>query len=121
MPTRVHGAFVGDHEVHAVVDFLKAQGEPAYIAEILEGDSEIGDDGMPVEAKSGGSDVDPLFDQAVDIVAKTRRASISNVQRRLKIGYNRAATILEQMEEQGMVSSMEGNGTREVLLPEHND
>jgi S-DNA-T family DNA segregation ATPase FtsK/SpoIIIE len=121
MPTRVHGAFVGDHEVHAVVDFLKAQGEPAYITEILEGDSEIGDDGMPVQAKSGGSDVDPLFDQAVDIVAKTRRASISNVQRRLKIGYNRAATILEQMEEQGMVSSMEGNGTREVLLPEHNE
>jgi S-DNA-T family DNA segregation ATPase FtsK/SpoIIIE len=121
MPTRVHGAFVGDHEVHAVVDFLKAQGEPTYLAEILEGDSEVGEDGFPVESKKGGDELDSLFDEAVDIVAKTRRASISNVQRRLKIGYNRAARILEQMEEQGMVSSMESNGAREVLLPQRDE
>ncbi len=117
-PVRVHGAFVSDQEVHNVVSFLKQQGEPNYLNEILEGDSEIGDNGMPVERSEGNADeIDPLFDEAVAIVAQSRRASISNVQRRLKIGYNRAARILEQMEAQGMVSAMESNGSREVLLP----
>lgn len=120
-PVRVHGAFVADEEVHKVVEDLKAKGKPVYLDEVTQG----GDTGTPradvpglnLGEEGGNGDHDELFDQAVEIVAKTRRASISNVQRRLKIGYNRAARILEQMEEEGMVTSMEGNGTREVLLP----
>lgn len=120
-PTRVHGAFVADDEVHKVVKDLKAKGKPAYLDEITEGGSDVGGPRAQVNGLDLGEqqsdEVDELFDQAVEIVAKTRRASISNVQRRLKIGYNRAARILEQMEEQGMVSAMEANGTREILLP----
>lgn len=121
-PSRIHGAFVADQEVHAVVNFLKQHGQPNYLAEILAGD--IDDNGLPVDMSNREGSVeelDVLFDQAAAIVAKTRRASISNVQRRLKIGYNRAARILEQMEARGMVSAMESNGAREVLLPEIQD
>jgi S-DNA-T family DNA segregation ATPase FtsK/SpoIIIE len=120
-PIRIHGAFVADDEVHKVVNDLKAKGKPAYLEEITEGGSDVGGPRADVpgldlgQNENGG--VDELFDQAVAIVAKTRRASISNVQRRLKIGYNRAARILEEMEVQGMVSTMEVNGSREVLLP----
>lgn len=120
-PNRVHGAFVADDEVHNVVNDLKAKGNPAYLDEITEGGSDVGGPRAQVNGldlgEQQGDNIDELFDQAVEIVAKTRRASISNVQRRLKIGYNRAARILEQMEEQGMVSPMESNGTREILLP----
>jgi S-DNA-T family DNA segregation ATPase FtsK/SpoIIIE len=120
IPIRIHGAFVADDEVHKVVDDLKQKAEPVYLEAITQGgDNPAAIPGLDLgdEGSNGNSGVDELFDQAVEIVAKTRRASISNVQRRLKIGYNRAATILEQMEEQGMVSAMEANGTRDVLLP----
>lgn len=116
LPFRVHGAFVADQEVHDVVHFLKEQGEPNYLSEITAGEEE-GDEAGEFETRGSSEELDPLFDEAVAIIAKTRRASISNVQRRLKIGYNRAARILEQMEAQGMVSAMETNGSREVLLP----
>ena len=117
-PQRVHGAFVSDDEVHRVVDYLKEQGEPDYIDGVLEG-------GVPGETGDGLSSVtgfadpeaDPLYDQAVDIVLKTRRASISSVQRQLRIGYNRAARLLEQMEHAGIVSPMGSNNSREVLAP----
>ncbi len=117
-PIRVHGAFVADDEVHNVVKDLKKRGKPSYLEEVLQGDSSINESGLPA-GNDGGDDLDPLFDEAVQIVATTRRASISNIQRRLKIGYNRAARIVEEMEAQGMVSAMESNGNREVLLPEH--
>ncbi len=114
-PQRVHGAFVDDHEVHKVVDYLKLTGEPAYIPGVLDGSGGEG------EAESGGVEIDgeadPLYDQAVEIVLKTRRASISLVQRHLRIGYNRAARLIEQMERSGLVSSMATNGNREVLAP----
>ena len=118
-PIRVHGALVADNEVHKVVKDLKAKGKPVYLEAVTEGGAESNTPraNVPGLNLDDDNDVDELFDQAVEIVAKTRRASISNVQRRLKIGYNRAARILEQMEEQGMVTSMESNGTREVLLP----
>ncbi len=127
VPNRIHGAFVADDEVHHVVDYLKEKSSPVYIESITKSediDSPLANiDGVDFgDRKSeGGGDVDELFDEAVDIVARTRRASISSVQRRLKIGYNRAATILEQMEAQGMVSAMQANGTREVLLPPRGD
>ncbi|TVO52269.1 DNA translocase FtsK [Denitromonas halophila] len=115
LPMRVHGAFVADDEVHTVVEFLKKQGEPDYIDGILDAQEESGDgmssvDGDDVEA-------DPLYDQAVEVVVKTRRPSISLVQRHLRIGYNRAARLIEQMERAGLVSSMGSNGNREVLAP----
>ena len=124
-PIRIHGAFVADEEVHKVVSELKDKGKPAYLEEITEGGRDMGGPRANVNGLDFGdepdNEIDELFDQAVDIVAKTRRASISNVQRRLKIGYNRAARILEQMEEQGMVTQMESNGSREVLLPPVDD
>jgi S-DNA-T family DNA segregation ATPase FtsK/SpoIIIE len=114
-PQRVHGAFVDDHEVHKVVDYLKLTGEPNYIAAVLDGS------GGEAEGETGGSEpdgeADPLYDQAVEIVLKSRRASISLVQRHLRIGYNRAARLIEQMERSGLVSSMATNGNREVLAP----
>jgi S-DNA-T family DNA segregation ATPase FtsK/SpoIIIE len=118
---RVHGAFVDDHEVHAVARFLKAQGEPQYEEGVLDG-SALSEEGgsahggiasMPGE----GAEDDPLYDQAVRIVTETRRASISGVQRRLKIGYNRAARMLEQMEESGVVGPLQSNGSRDVIAP----
>ena len=114
MPTRVHGAFVDDHEVHNVVNFLKAQNGPDYIEEITKENAVV----LPGEkpAASGGDDVDALYDEAVAIVTETRKASISYVQRRLKIGYNRAARMIEEMEAAGVVSTMQSNGSREVLV-----
>jgi len=114
-PQRVHGAFVGDDEVHKVVEYLKARGQPQYIEGILESPEELGADAAAFEG--GDAESDPLYDQAVEIVLKSRRASISLVQRHLRIGYNRAARLIEQMERAGLVSSMATNGNREVLVP----
>lgn len=119
LPVRVHGAFVSDEEVHRVVEKLKQQGEPNYIEGILEGgsNSEI-DEGLGNTNGSGqNAEADPLYDQAVEIVTKHRRASISLVQRHLRIGYNRAARLLEQMEQAGLISAMAANGNREILVP----
>jgi S-DNA-T family DNA segregation ATPase FtsK/SpoIIIE len=115
-PQRVHGAFVSDAEVHRVVEYLKALGEPDYIEGILTGESEQGENGEGI-AGEGGGESDPLYDDAVAIVLKSRRASISAVQRHLRIGYNRAARLIEEMERAGLVSSMQSNGNREVLAP----
>ncbi|UCV25016.1 MULTISPECIES: DNA translocase FtsK [Azonexaceae] len=115
-PTRVHGAFVSDDEVHRVVEHLKATGAPEYIEDILNGSG--GDDEEGGEAGEGGGDAesDQLYDQAVDIVLKNQRASISLVQRHLRIGYNRSARLIEAMEKAGLVSTMDGRGGREVLM-----
>ena len=117
-PIRVHGAFVSDDEVHRVVAYLKEQGEPNYIDGILEGgvaDGEGGDLGG--DLSEAGGDKDPMYDQAVEIVLKNRKASISLVQRHLKIGYNRSARMLEEMEKAGLISAMSGSGQREILVP----
>jgi S-DNA-T family DNA segregation ATPase FtsK/SpoIIIE len=114
-PQRVHGAFVSDQEVHRVAEYLKSQGEPQYIDGVLnsiEESAEGGEGGMSLDAEA-----DPLYDQAVEIVVKSRRASISLVQRNLRIGYNRAARLVEQMEAAGIVSAMQSNGNREVIAP----
>jgi len=118
-PLRVHGAFVSDQEVHRVVEHLKSLGEPQYIEGILEGGTLGGDDADGGAAGGEGGDVesDPMYDQAVAVVLKTRRPSISLVQRHLRIGYNRAARLIEQMERAGLVSAMQTNGNREVLVP----
>lgn len=119
-PTRIHGAFVSDQEVHKVVNYLKAQGEPNYIEGILTNEAEEGGaDFAGGGVGEGGAEVDPLYDEAVGIVLKTRRASISSVQRQLRIGYNRAARLIEDMERAGLVSAMQSNGNREVLAPHH--
>ena len=117
-PVRVHGAFVSDDEVHRVVAYLKQQGGPNYIEGVLEGGTVDGE-GDLLGDDSGGSegDKDPMYDQAVEIVLKNRRASISLVQRHLKIGYNRAARMLEEMEKSGLVSAMSGSGQRDILVP----
>jgi S-DNA-T family DNA segregation ATPase FtsK/SpoIIIE len=115
-PLRVHGAFVSDAEVHRVVEHLKAQGEPQYIEGILEGGTAAdGEEGAAIDGAD--AEADPMYDQAVAVVLKTRRPSISLVQRHLRIGYNRAARLIEQMERAGMVSPMQTNGNREVLAP----
>ncbi|MET1116143.1 MAG: DNA translocase FtsK, partial [Comamonas sp.] len=116
LPIRVHGAFVSDEEVHRVVKYLKEQGEPDYIEGVLEGgvvdgDGEIGGDG------GENGEKDPMYDQAVEVVLKDRKASISYVQRKLRIGYNRSARLLEDMEKAGLVSSLTTSGQREVLVP----
>ena len=118
-PQRVHGAFVSDEEVHRVVAFLKTQGEPNYIDGVLEGGTVDGEGGG--DADGGGGERDPMYDQAVEIVLKNRKASISLVQRHLKIGYNRAARMLEEMENAGVVSAMGSNGQREILVPARED
>ena len=119
-PIRVHGAFVSDDEVHRVVNYLKENGEANYIEGILEGGTlEGGADGMPTSETNG--EADALYDQAVAIVLKNRKASISLVQRHLRIGYNRAARLLEQMESSGLVSTMNTNGNREILVPAGNN
>ena len=119
LPVRVHGAFVSDEEVHRVVDYLKSQGEPNYIDGILEGGTLEGEgDELTLGGAGGeGSESDPMYDQAVGIVLQHRRASISLVQRHLRIGYNRAARLLEQMEKSGVVSSMSTNGNRDIIVP----
>jgi S-DNA-T family DNA segregation ATPase FtsK/SpoIIIE len=116
VPQRVHGAFVGDAEVHRVVEQLKTQGEPAYIEGILDAPEEAMADALGGGAGEGG-EKDPLYDQAVQVVLQNKRASISLVQRHLRIGYNRAARLLEDMEKAGLVSSMGGNGNRDILVP----
>jgi len=116
IPQRVHGAFVDDHEVHRVVEFLKTQGAPDYIEDILH-ESQESLPGIDPEPRGDVEDSDPLFDEAVQIVVESRRASISGVQRRLKIGYNRAARMIEEMERIGIVGPAETNGNREVLAP----
>ena len=120
-PIRVHGAFVSDDEVHRVVAYLKSQGEPNYIDGVLEGgtvDGEGGDLGGDLSANGGqGDEKDPMYDQAVEVVLKNRKASISLVQRHLKIGYNRSARMLEEMEKAGLISAMSGSGQREILVP----
>ncbi|HYD96351.1 MAG TPA: DNA translocase FtsK 4TM domain-containing protein [Noviherbaspirillum sp.] len=122
LPIRVHGAFVSDDEVHRVVQHLKAQGEPNYIEGILEGGTlEEGGDAAPGGTGGGDGEADAMYDQAVAVVLKHRRASISLVQRHLRIGYNRAARLLEQMEQSGLVSSMQSNGNREILVPAGNN
>ncbi len=114
LPVRVHGAFVADHEVHEVVDYLKQQGKPDYLEGLLENPEELAALGG---AAGEGAESDPLYDQAVEIVVRTRRPSISLVQRHLRIGYNRAARLIEQMEQAGLVSPMQSNGNREVIAP----
>jgi DNA segregation ATPase FtsK/SpoIIIE, S-DNA-T family len=120
-PLRVHGAFVSDAEVHRVVEHLKAQGEPQYIDGILEGGVAGGDGDEASAVEGADAEADPMYDQAVAVVLKTRRPSISLVQRHLRIGYNRAARLIEQMERAGMVSPMQTNGNREVLVPAGKD
>ncbi len=116
LPIRVHGAFVSDDEVHRVVNYLKSQGEPNYIEGVLEGGTADGD-GDAISDGSNGGEKDPMYDQAVEIVLKNRKASISLVQRHLKIGYNRAARLVEDMEKAGLVSSMSSSGQRDILVP----
>ncbi|MFT3757110.1 MAG: DNA translocase FtsK 4TM domain-containing protein [Pseudoxanthomonas sp.] len=123
MPERIHGAFVSDEEVHRVVEHIKASGPASYIDGVLEEVQMLGDGvvvgatGLPESAASDDPEADPLYDQAVQIVTESRRASISGVQRRLKIGYNRAARLIEAMEAAGVVSPPEHNGDRTVLAP----
>jgi S-DNA-T family DNA segregation ATPase FtsK/SpoIIIE len=121
LPIRVHGAYVSDEEVHRVVSYLKSQGEPDYIEGVLEGGTADGDGDLMGDGNGGGgsgNEKDPMYDQAVEVVLKNRKASISLVQRHLKIGYNRAARLVEDMEKAGMVSSMSSNGQREILVPQ---
>ncbi len=117
VPIRVHGAFVADQEVHDVVSALKKLGAPDYKLDLSQASLESSELGSELMEGEGG-EKDVLYDQAVQIVLETRRASISNVQRRLKIGYNRAARLMEDMEKAGLVSAMESNGNREVLVPD---
>ncbi|MEY4267704.1 MAG: hypothetical protein RIS90_2239 [Pseudomonadota bacterium] len=117
LPVRVHGAFVSDEEVHRVVSYLKSQGEPDYIEGVLEGGTVDGEGDALGEGGSAGGEKDPMYDQAVEVVLKNRKASISLVQRHLKIGYNRAARLVEDMENAGLVSSMSSSGQRDILVP----
>ncbi len=115
-PLRVHGAFVSDNEVHAVVDDLKSRGKADYLDEILTGEG-VSTAGLIPGDKGSSNESDPLYDQALAIVTETRRASISGLQRRLKVGYNRAARMVEDMEAAGVVSPVQSNGQREVIAP----
>lgn len=118
LPVRVHGAFVSDEEVHRVVGYLKEQGEADYIEGVLEGGTAEGDSEFGAESGDGGNgEKDPMYDQAVEVVLKDRKASISYVQRKLRIGYNRSARLLEDMEKAGLVSGLTASGQREVLVP----
>ncbi|MGV6859969.1 MAG: DNA translocase FtsK [bacterium] len=117
MTERVHGAFVSDHEVHAVAEMLRSQGEPDYLPEILEGPESSGDDMGGFGGQEGDSEGDAMYDQAVAVVTESRKASISYVQRRLKVGYNRAARMIEQMEADGVVTEAGSSGQRQVLAP----
>jgi S-DNA-T family DNA segregation ATPase FtsK/SpoIIIE len=123
LPVRVHGAFVSDEEVHRVVEYLRSQGEPNYIEGILEGGTLDGDgEGAPGGGGgSGDAEADPMYDQAVAIVLQHKKASISLVQRHLRIGYNRSARLLEQMEKSGLVSALSPSGNRDLLVPRRDD
>ncbi len=116
LPQRVHGAFVDDQEVSRVVDWLRRTGAPDYIDDVLAEPREDGDGGESEDSGRGGES-DPLYDEAVRIVTESRRASVSGVQRRLRIGYNRAARLVEEMEVAGVVGPLQPNGSREVLAP----
>jgi S-DNA-T family DNA segregation ATPase FtsK/SpoIIIE len=119
LPIRVHGAFVSDQEVHRVVEDLKRRGPTQYVEGILDApEAALEAEAGAAGAGAGGGEADPLYDQAVEIVLKNRRASISLVQRHLRIGYNRAARLLEDMEKAGLVSPMQGNGNREIIVPD---
>jgi S-DNA-T family DNA segregation ATPase FtsK/SpoIIIE len=117
LPVRVHGAFVADDEVHKVVDHLKRVGPPDYVEGILAAPEDDLEAALGGGGEGGDGEADPLYDQAVEVVIKTRRPSISLVQRHLRIGYNRAARLIEQMERAGLVSAMGSNGNREVIVP----
>ncbi|RZU98112.1 DNA translocase FtsK [Spiribacter vilamensis] len=119
LPERVHGAFVSDAEVHRIAEHLKQTGSPEYVDGILDesGAEGAGAGALPGEANATGGESDPLYDQAVRIVTETRKASISGVQRRLKVGYNRAARLVEEMEAAGIVGPLQANGSREVIAP----
>ncbi|GCL62748.1 DNA translocase FtsK [Pseudaquabacterium pictum] len=124
LPVRVHGAFVSDEEVHRVVEYIKSQGEPNYIEGILEGGTLDGDGDAPGGGGGGGggdAESDPMYDQAVAIVLQNKKASISLVQRHLRIGYNRAARLLEQMEKSGLVSALSPSGNRDLLVPRRDE
>ena len=119
-PQRVHGAFVADEEVHRVVDYLKQFGEPDYVEEILSPEqAEFNFDGSP--NGSGSSEKDPLFDQAVEVIVRTQKATISSLQRHLRIGYNKAATIIDQLEAEGIVSAADHAGKRKILARKGDD
>jgi S-DNA-T family DNA segregation ATPase FtsK/SpoIIIE len=117
IPIRAHGAFVDDHEVHRVVEFLKQTAPPNYLDDITREPSDYSSDGYSISGSGGDSESDALYDEAVQFVTETRKASISSVQRRFKVGYNRAATMIEDMEAAGVVSAAESNGSRVVLAP----
>jgi len=121
LPIRVHGAFVSDEEVHRVVSYLKQQGEPDYIEGVLEGGTVDGDSDLTGDGGGEGGEKDPMYDQAVEVVLKDRKASISYVQRKLRIGYNRSARLLEDMEKAGLVSGLTSSGQREVLVPNRSE
>ena len=122
-PQRVHGAFVSDQEVHRVVEHLKMNGEPHFVDGVLdsfeEGGRENNENGRTTLKEEG--EFDPLYKDAVAVVMKSRRASISLVQRHLRIGYNRAARLIEKMENSGLVSAMQSNGNREILVQDSNE
>jgi S-DNA-T family DNA segregation ATPase FtsK/SpoIIIE len=121
LPVRVHGAFVADEEVHHVVDHLKKIGKPQYIPGILAAPAEEAEVGAGGTAAAADMEADPLYDQAVEVVLKNRRPSISLVQRHLRIGYNRAARMIEAMEAAGLISSANATGNREVLAPDRSE
>jgi S-DNA-T family DNA segregation ATPase FtsK/SpoIIIE len=121
-PQRVHGAFVSDQEVHRVVEHLKMNGEPHFVDDVLSSFEEEGreSENGSVTVQEGG-EIDPLYKEAVAVVMRSRRASISLVQRHLRIGYNRAARLIEKMENSGLISAMQSNGNREILVQEWNE
>ena len=122
LPVRVHGAFVSDEEVHRVVQYIKSQGAPNYIEGILDGGTLDGDaEGGPGGVGGADAEADPMYDQAVAIVLQNKKASISLVQRHLRIGYNRAARLLEQMEKSGLVSALSSSGNRDLLVPRRDE
>jgi S-DNA-T family DNA segregation ATPase FtsK/SpoIIIE len=119
---RIHGPFVTDHEVEDVVRFLKTQGQPEYLDAVIEEPDDDGEDPYAMMGGGNGADSgDALYDKALAIVARDRKATISYIQRRLEIGYNRAARVIERMEEEGVVSKPNHKGLREVLLPDHRE
>jgi S-DNA-T family DNA segregation ATPase FtsK/SpoIIIE len=121
VPVRIHGAFVADDEVHKVVADIKRRGQPEYVNEILHGSNQILGIDSITNVDNEDAEQDPIYDQAAEFVIETQRVSVSSIQRRFKIGYNRAARIVEAMEAAGLVSPMESNGNRQVLVPKERD